>query len=103
MNSNKPDQKLERVVRFHAEKDHVFNRLYEMSSFERIRLVDRYTKRAEGVFHRFPEDQLYDIIAKLLKIKFSKKALIDFFLSGDPVVDSPDCRLEDFLISELVD
>lgn len=92
---------MEKVGKFHTQKEFVLNILLDMSRFERIRLIDRYTKIAEEVFHRYTEDQIIDIIAKIVKIKFSKQILIDFFVSGESVVDHPDCRLEEFLIREL--
>jgi len=92
---------MERVSKFQARHDQVFNRLYEMSSCDRIRLIDSYAKKAEQVFHEFPEEQVIEIVTQILRIKFSKQALIDSFLAGDPVVDSPGCRLDEYLLSEL--
>lgn len=92
---------MEKVGRFHKEKDTVFNRLYEMSSFERIRLMDKYSKITEPVFSSFAEEDVLEIVAKLLNLKFSRSSLIDTFLEEDPVVDSPGYRLNEFLTKEL--
>jgi len=93
---------MERVGKFHKEKDTVFNKLYEMSSFDRIRLIDKYTKMAEPVFSSFKEETIIEIVAKLLSLKFSQRSLIDTFIAGDPVVDKPGYRFEDFLNHEFV-
>jgi hypothetical protein len=90
-----------KIGKLHKEKDAVLNTLFEMDSFERIRLIDKYSKMAEVVFGSYSEEAVIKIMEKLLNLKFNRSSLIDTFLEGDPIVDRLGFRLEEFLTQEL--
>ena len=81
----------------------VAERLRELGSTERILLVDKFTKLTEADHRNLDSTQHIKVVQQTLQLKFSKEALIESFLSGHAVVDSPSNRLNDFLIRELSD
>jgi hypothetical protein len=92
---------VEKIIKFDEQKIKIYKELNEISSFDRIRLIDRYSKITEPVFSKLTEENVLEIVSKLLKLKYTRWSLIDTFISGDPVVDIQGYRLEDFLYREL--
>jgi hypothetical protein len=86
---------------YDVEKAAVVEKLNTMGDEERMILLNKYTRRTEDIYCTFSADDNIDVIEKILLFKFSKNALVDSFMRGDPVVDYPGCRLNEFLKNEM--
>ena len=72
-----------------------------MNDTERMILLNKYSRQTENVYCTFSAKKNIDIINKILFFKHDKDALIESYAKGDPVVDHPGCRLNEFLNSEM--
>ena len=84
-----------------SNKELVAEKLRQLSSTDRILLLNKFTKVAEPGHSDLDDVQIVKIVQKTLFLKFSREALIESFLADDAVVDSPGYRLNDFLVREL--
>ena len=82
-------------------KEMIAEKLKELSSTDRILLLNKFTKLAKPDHSGLEEIQAIEIIQNTLLFKFNKEALIKSFLADDTAVDSPGYRLNDFLVREL--
>jgi MinD superfamily P-loop ATPase len=80
----------------------VLERLTSLDDKERMILLNKYTRQTEDIYCTFSAKDNINIINKILLLKHSKDALVEFYTNGDPVVDYPGCRLNEFLNSEYV-
>ena len=86
---------------YNVEKATVVERLNALDDEERMLLLNKYTRQTEDIYCTFSEKDNMDIINKILLLKHSKDALVEYYTNGDPVVDHPGCRLNEFLNSEM--
>ena len=86
---------------YDVEKATVVEKLNALDDKERMILLNKYTRQTEDIYCTFSEKDNMDIINKILLLKHSKNALIESYAKGDPVVDHPGCRLNEFLNSEM--
>lgn len=85
-----------------AKKETVLERLRTLNSTARMLLLNKYTRQTENIYCKFRDEQKIDIITKIFTLKFKNDALVDAYANGDPVVDHPGFRLNDFLNNELL-
>jgi hypothetical protein len=83
-----------------AEKSKVLERLKSLSNTDRMLLLNKYSHQTENIYCTFGTERNIDIITKIFMLKFNKDALIDAYVKGDPVIDEPGSRLNDFLDNE---
>ena len=76
--------------------------LNALDDTERMLLINKYSQHTENVYYTFQAKEKIDIITKILLFKFNKDALVDSYVNGDPVVDHPGCRLNEFLSNEIL-
>ena len=86
---------------YNVEKETVVEKLNIMGDEERMILLNKYTRQTEDIYCTFSAEDNIDVIEKILLFKFSKDALVDAFINGDPIVDYPGCRLNEFLDNEM--
>ena len=86
---------------YNIKKATVVEKLNIMGDEERMILLNKYTRQTEDIYCTFSAEDNIDVIEKILLFKFSKDALVDSFMNGDPVVDYPGCRLNEFLNNEM--
>jgi len=86
---------------FDVEKATVFEKLNALDDKERMILLNKYTRQTEDIYCTFSAKDNINIINKILVLKHSKDALIESYAKGDPIVDYPGCRLNEFLNSEM--
>jgi hypothetical protein len=94
-------QKLECTGISDDTKARMIERLNALDDKERMILLNKYTRQTEDIYCTFSAKDNMDIINKILLLKHSKNALIESYAKGDPVVDHPGCRLNEFLNSEM--
>ena len=82
-------------------KTKVMRKLDEMRDDDRMVLLNKYERKKEDCYCTFSSDQNIAVISKICLFKFSKNALVDSYMNGDPVVDRPGCRLDDFINHEV--
>jgi len=78
----------------------VLEKLKSLDDTDRMLLLYKYSQQTENTYCKFSAAQNIDIITKIFMLKFNKDALIDAYVKGDPVVDEPGSRLNDFLNNE---
>lgn len=83
-----------------ANKSIVLKRLKSLDDTDRMLLLNKYTRQTENIYCTLGVERNIDIIIKIFMLKFNKDALIDAYVKGDPVVDKPGSRLNDFLDNE---
>ena len=83
-----------------ANKSKVLERLKSLSNTDRMLLLNKYSLQTEKIYCTLGTERKIDIITKIFMLKFNKNALIDAYVKGDPVVDEPGSRLNDFLNNE---
>jgi hypothetical protein len=83
-----------------ANKSKVLERLKSLSNTDRMLLLNTYSLQTEKIYCTLGTERKIDIITKIFMLKFNKDALIDAYVKGDPVVDEPGSRLNDFLNNE---
>ena len=71
-----------------------------MNSTDRMLLLNKYARQTENIYCTFRAEQNIDIITKIFTLKFNNDAIVDAYVNGDPIVDEPDSRLNDFLDNE---
>ena len=86
---------------YDVEKATVIEKLNALDDKERMILLNKYTRKTEDIFCTFSAKDNIDIINKILVLKHNKDALVESYAKGDPVVDHPGCRLNEFLNSEM--
>ena len=80
----------------------VLEKLKSLDDTDRMLLLNKYTRQTENAYCKFNAAQNIDIIIKIFMLKFNKDALIDAYMKGDPIVDQPGSRLDDFLHNEFL-
>ena len=80
----------------------VLEKLKLLNGTDRMLLLNKYSRQTENIYCMFRADQKIDIITKIFTLKFNNDALIDAYVKGDPIVDEPGSRLNDFLDNELL-
>ena len=80
----------------------VLEKLKSLDDTDRMLLLNKYTRQTENAYCKFNAAQNIDIIIKIFMLKFNKDALIDAYVKGDPIVDEPGSRLNDFLDNEFL-
>jgi hypothetical protein len=86
---------------YNAEKAIVIEKLNTLGDEERMSLLNKYERLTESVFCKFNMDKNIDVITKIFLFKFDNVALIEAYVNGDPVVDYPGCRFNEFLDNEI--
>jgi hypothetical protein len=85
-----------------VKKATVLEKLKSLNSTDRMLLLNKYSRQAENIYCTFRAEENIDIITKIFTLKFNKDALVDAYVNGDPIVDHPGCRLNDFLDNEFL-
>jgi hypothetical protein len=78
----------------------VLEKLKSLDDTDRMLLLNKYSQQTENIYCMFKADKKIDIITKIFTLKFNNDALVDAYVSGDPIVDQLGCRLSDFLDNE---
>ena len=79
----------------------VVKRLDALNDEDRMLLLNKYAQQTEDIYCTFSADKNIDVISKIFLFKFNKEALVDSYMKGDPVVDHPDCRFDEFINNEM--
>ena len=79
-----------------ANKSNVLERLKSLSNTDRMLLLNKYSNQNENIDCTFKAEQNIDILIKIFMLMFNKDALIDAYVKGDPIVDEPGSRLDDY-------
>lgn len=85
-----------------ANKSIVLKRLKSLDDTDRMLLLNKYSRQTENIYCMFRADQKIDIITKIFTLKFNNDALVDAYVKGDPIVNEPGSRLNDFLDNEFL-
>jgi hypothetical protein len=64
-------------------------------------LLNKYSRQASEVYHKLSPQDYMDVTIDIFLLQSSKNALVETYMNGDPVVDCPGCRLEEFLNREM--
>ena len=84
-----------------AVKSMVLKKLQALNEVERIELLNKYSKQASEVFHNLSPQDYMEITIDIFLLQSSENALVETYMNGDPIVDCPGCRLEEFLNREM--
>ena len=84
-----------------AKKASVVEKICALNDTERMMLLNKYSRLTENVYCTFRAEKNIDVITKIFLFKFDNDALVEAYLNGDPVVDHPGCRLNEFLDNEI--
>ena len=84
-----------------AKKASVVEKISALNDTERMMLLNKYSRLTENVYCTFRAEKNIDVITKIFLFKFDNDALVEAYLNGDPVVDHPGCRLNEFLDNEI--
>ena len=79
----------------------VMKKLNSMTDLDRTELLNKYSKQASEVYHSLSPQDYIDVSIDIFLLQSSKDALVKSYMNGDPVVDCPGCRLEEFLNKEM--
>ena len=63
--------------------------------------LNKYSRLTENVYCTFKAEKNIDVITKIFLFKFDNDALVEAYVNGDPVVDVPGCRFNEFLDNEI--
>lgn len=85
-----------------ANKSIVLKRLKSLDDTDRMLLLNKYSRQTENIYCMFRADQKIDITTKIFTLKFNNDALVDAYVKGDPIVNEPGSRLNDFLDNEFL-
>lgn len=85
-----------------AKKASVVEKLSTLDDTKRMLLLNKYSRLTESVYCTLRAEENIDIITKIFLFKFDSEALVEAYVDEDPVVDHPNCRLNEFLDNELV-
>jgi hypothetical protein len=94
--------KMEFNTIFDGKKATVLEQLRTLNSTARMLLLNKYAQQTENIYCTFRAEQKIDIVTKIFTLKFNNDALVDAYVSGDPIVDQLGCRLSDFLDNEFL-
>jgi hypothetical protein len=83
-------------------KEVVIEKLKVLSSTNRMKLLNRYTRQTENVYCTFSAQKNMEIIIKVFILKFDNNALVEAYENGDLIVDRPGCTLKEFLDNEMM-
>ena len=86
----------------HEIKSKVETWLKGLDDTERKMIINNYSEKAKDIYYIFNINDYVDVLNKILSIKNSVDALINCYVNGDPVVDHPGYRLDEFLNNEMV-
>ena len=67
-----------------------------------MHLLNEYSRHTENTYCEFSAAENIDIITKIFMLMFNRDALVDEYVNGDPIVDQPGSRLDDFLHNEFL-
>jgi len=81
-------------------KEEIIAKLKVLSDTKRMMLLNKYARQSENIYCTFSAEKNIDIINKIFILKFDNDALVDASKNGDPVVDHPGFRLNEFLNNE---
>ena len=84
-----------------AKKASVVEKLSALNDTERMMLLNKYSRLTEDVYCTFNSNKNIDVITKIFLFKFDNDALVEAYVNGDPVVDVPGCRFNEFLDNEI--
>ena len=85
----------------YEKKASIVEKLTALNNTERMMLLNKYSRQTENVYCTFESNKNIDIITKIFLFKFDNDALVEAYVNGDPVVDVPGCRLNEFLEIEI--
>jgi len=83
-------------------KEVVIEKLKVLSSTNRMKLLNQYTRQTENVYCTFSAQKNMEIIIKVFILKFDNNALVEAYQNGDLIVDRPGCTLKEFLDNEMM-
>jgi hypothetical protein len=83
-------------------KEIVIEKLKALSSTDRMKLLNQYTRQTENVYCAFSAQKNMEIIIKVFILKFDNNALVEAYQNGDLIVDRPGCTLKEFLDNEMM-
>ena len=86
---------------FQYDLELVIDWLTNLSDDERMILLNKYTRLTENIYCRFSAEENVSIISKIFNLKLSGTALVNTYLTADPIVNHPGCRLDDFIHREM--
>ncbi len=92
---------MEYTMMYDDRKEERIAKLKVLSNTKRMMLLNKYVRQAENIYCTFSAEKNIDIINKIIILKFDNDALVDAYKNGDPVVDHPGFRLNEFLNNEL--
>lgn len=92
---------IEYTTMYDDTKEEIIAKLKVLSDIKRMMLLNKYARQAENIYCTFSAEKNIDIISKIFILKFDNDALVDAYKNGDPVVDHPGFRLNEFLNNEL--
>ena len=84
-----------------AKKESVVKKISALNDTERMMLLNKYSRLTENVYCTFNSNKNIDVITKIFLFKFDNDALVEAYVNGDPVVDAPGCRFNEFLDNEI--
>jgi len=84
-----------------AKKASVVKKISALNDTERMMLLNKYSRLTENVYCTFRAEKNIDVITKIFLFKFDNDALVEAYVKGDPVVDYPGCKLNEFLDNEI--
>ena len=84
-----------------AKKASVVEKISALNDTERMMLLNKYSRLTENVYCTFRAEKNIDVITKIFLFKFDNDALVEAYVNGDPVVDVPGCKLNEFLDNEI--
>lgn len=93
---------MESMKKTDAKVSRVLRRLNSMDDTERAMLIDKYSRMTRDVYHKFNAQDYIDISIDIFLLRSSKDELVDSYVNGNPVIDQPGCRLNDFLNKEII-
>lgn len=88
---------------YNSKYDIVLDKLNALTDTDRMTLLNKYTRLTENVYCTFNSEKNIDIITKICIFKFDNDALVDAYMTEDPVVDYPGYRLYEFLNNEMIE
>ena len=93
---------MESMKRNDTQMTRVLKKLNSMDDTERTMLIDKYSRITRDVYHKFSAQDYIDFSIDIFLIRTSKDELVDSYVNGNPVIDQPGCRLNDFLDKEII-
>ena len=89
-------------MKYNNKYEIVIDKLKALTDTDRMKLLNKYTRQTENVYCTFNTEKNIDIITKIFMFKFDNGALVEAYMTEDPVVDHPGYRLYEFLNNEMI-